>query len=222
MSMTTTLQSLAARIDARTRRERVLLIAAAVTLVVLSWDALVRAPLEARHRVALASMSRMETELSAMRASERSLHEQIAALSASRVEQQVAALEGRIAAVNRELDARAQGLVSPNQMVEVLRALVAGDERLELVTLRNTAAEPIVTSKDAGATGAAVPRVFRHRVELVLRGEYFALLDYLRRVEGLQWRFQWDALNVATLEYPIAEAVIVISTLSFAEGWIGV
>lgn len=222
MSIAGSVKDLAARIDARTRRERVLLIAAAVTLLVLSWDVLVRAPLAERHRVALESVSRIETDIATMRASERALREQLAALSASRVDDQVAALEGRIAAVNRELEARTQGLITPAQMVAVVREIVASDERLELVALRNDVAEPIVTLQDAGAPDAAAPRVFRHRVELVLRGEYFALLDYLRRVEGLKWRFQWEALNVATLEYPIAEAVIVISTLSFAEGWIGV
>lgn len=222
MSTVTTLRGLAERIESRTRRERMLLLAAVVTVVVLSWDALVRAPLAERQRVATESVSRIEAEIATMHGSEATLREQLAALSARRVDEQVAALEARLASVNAELEARTQGLISPHQMVAVLRALLAGDERLELVALRNDAAEPIVSLKDSGAAGAAVPRVFRHRVELVLRGEYFALLDYLHRVEGLEWRFRWDAINVSTLEYPLAEAVIVLSTLSFAEGWIGV
>jgi MSHA biogenesis protein MshJ len=216
------LRNLAARIDARTRRERMLLIAAGATIVLLAWDTTVRAPLAERQRVALEREAQVEADLATMRASEGTLREQLTALSSTRADEQVGALQARIAAVDGELQARTQGLISPHQMVAVLRAFVAGDERIELVALRNDAAEPIVTAKDAGAAVATVPRVFRHRVELVLRGEYFALLEYLRRVEGLEWRFRWDALNVTTLEYPIAEAVIVLSTLSFAEGWIGV
>ena len=115
------------------------------------------------------------------------------------------------------------------QVADGLRDVLAGDESLSLISLRNVGSEPVIREDRAAAADAAegdasaqVPRVFRHRVELVVRGDYFAVLAYLKRLEGLDWQFQWDALELQSVDYPVAQAMVSLSTLSLAEDWIGV
>lgn len=221
------LRGLAARIDARTRRERLLLAAAVAVIVTLAWDVTLRAPLVERHAAAAQRIERLGADVTRLEASTRQLRDELDAAGGDGGA--LEALRARLAEVDRRLAARTLRVISPEQMVTVLRDVLAAESGLTLVALRNEGAEPViaedrpvVTGEGADIEAREVPRVFRHRVELVVRGEYFALLDYLKRLEGLRWELQWDALHIETQDYPTARATVSLSTLSLAEDWIGV
>lgn len=222
------LHDLAARIDGRTRRERLLLAAAVAVIVALLWDVTLRAPLAERHAAAAQRVARLQSDLVGLEASTRQLRDELDAVTGGggRVLED---LRARLARVDDRLAERTRRVISPAQMVTVLREVLAAESRLTLVALRNEGAEPVIAEErpvrsGGGADGEAgeVPRVYRHHVELVVHGEYFALLDYLKRLEGLRWQFRWDALRIETQDYPTARATVSLSTLSLAEDWIGV
>ena len=87
--------------------------------------------------------------------------------------------------------------------------------------LRSIAAEP-VTQAEGDDDAARVASVFRHGVEIRLRGGYLSTLRYLEALEALPWRFFWDSLEYEVTEYPIAEITFILHTLSSEESWIGV
>lgn len=235
MSVRERLDALADRIDQRLLRERVLLFGAAALVVVLLWDVAVRAPIAARAANAEERIESLEARLTALRSSRaqmRATREELASRGPATV---VAQTREQLEEVDDALAERTMRVVSPAEMVRVLRDMLQADDRLTLDALRNEDAEPIISERrtDQGARAsssagedaeraASMPRVYRHRVEVVARGEYFALLAYLQRLQGLDWQFQWDALHVEVVDYPTARARISLSTLSLAEGWIGV
>jgi MSHA biogenesis protein MshJ len=218
MSLRERLQQLEAAIDARDRRERLLLAGACLVVLLLAWDALVRAPLADRIARDEQRIEQLEQEARTLSGTLADIERQLQQDDGG--DDTLAALQRRIDRIDAALAERTMRVISPQQMVTVLREMLQDVPGLSLRALRNQGSEPLIT--EPGDASENVPRVFRHRVELVVRGDYFAVQKYLQRLEGLDWQFQWDGLALETVDYPKAEATLSISTLSLAEDWVGV
>lgn len=217
MSLAERIAALEASINARAPRERLLLAAALAVVVLLVWDVVVRAPLADQARADERRIEQLTGQIDSFESSRAELRRQ---LGEDGGDGMVGRLRGQIERVDAELAERTLRVISPRQMVTVLRDVLDDASGLSLMALRNLGSEPVL--QPAGDEGDGTPRVFRHRVEVVVRGDYFALLAYLERLEGLEWQFQWDALAIETVDYPQAEATLSLSTLSLAEDWVGV
>jgi len=64
--------------------------------------------------------------------------------------------------------------------------------------------------------------VYKHSTSLKIKGGYFQVLEYVRRLENLTWRFYWDRMSYSVSTYPQAEIEIRVYTLSAEEGLLGV
>ncbi|MDZ7829097.1 MAG: type II secretion system protein GspM [Halofilum sp. (in: g-proteobacteria)] len=212
------MQQLEAAIDARDRRERLLLAGACLVVLLLAWDALVRAPLSDRIARDEQRIEQLEQEARQLEGTLADIERQLQ--QGGDGDDTLVALQRRIERIDTALAERTMRVISPRQMVAVLRDMLQDTPGLSLMALRNQGSEPLIT--EPGDASENVPRVFRHRVEVVVRGDYFAVQKYLQRLEGLDWQFQWDGLVLETVDYPKAEATLSISTLSLAEDWIGV
>lgn len=217
MSLAQRIGALEAAINARALRERLLLAAAVTVLLLLGWDAAVRAPIAAQHDAAERRIERFQQEIDSFESSRVQLVQQLDGEGGT---DPAARLQERLERVEARLAERTLRVISPRQMVTVLRDVLGDAPGLSLMSLRNLGSEPVLD--EAGEQSEAAPRVFRHRVELVVRGGYFDLLAYLERLEGLDWQLQWDSLAIETVDYPQAEARLELSTLSLAEDWVGV
>lgn len=209
--------ALEAAINARAPRERLLLAAALAVVLLLAWDVAVRAPMAQQRDADERRIEQLQREIDSFESSRVQLARQLGGEEAA---DPAARLQDRLERVDEMLAERTLRVISPQQMVAVLRDVLEDASGLSLMALRNRGSEPVLN--ESGSGDDAVPRVFRHRVELVVRGDYFTLLEYLERLEGLGWQLQWDALAIETVDYPQAEATLELSTLSLAEDWIGV
>jgi len=64
--------------------------------------------------------------------------------------------------------------------------------------------------------------LYRHGVELQLQGSYLATLAYLKQLESLEWRFEWDTLLFDIQDYPVGTVTLEVYTYSTERDWIGV
>lgn len=223
MKLLDPLRQLADRLDAKSRRERLLLAGAIAIIGLLVWDLTVRAPMTQHYQATVERIERARGEVAQLQASAAQLAERVQ--QGGRDQDTVAALRQRLSAVDERLAARTRRIIAPQQMVRVLRDVLAQEGRLRLIRLENAGVEPLEVGGTAAAAdpqGEALPTIYRHRVELVIEGRYFALLEYLQHLEDLRWRFQWDAMTIETTDYPTARATLSLSTLSLTEDWIGV
>ena len=217
MSLSEHLASLEASINARAPRERLLLVAALAVVLLLVWDVTVRAPLAAQRKSDERRMEQLVDQIESFQTSRAQLQRQLGEDGGDGI---LGQLRAQIQRVDEVLAERTLRVISPRQMVAVLRDLLGDSSDLSLMALRNLGSEPVLRGETGQDDGA--PRVFRHRVELVVRGDYFAVLAYVKRLESLDWQFQWDALAIETIDYPQARATLSLSTLSLAEDWVGV
>jgi len=229
MSVLDPLRDVAARVDARTRRERLLIAGAVLALMLVVWEFAVRAPIAGADAAARDRIARTRGDIERLQQSTTKLASELQAVQGGADNAAEQKLRERLASIDAELGERTARVVSPQQMVAVLRDMLEADPKLTLIGLHNAGVEPVVTEERAASgknagdnAGGDVPRVFRHRVEVVVEGSYFDLLGYLERLEGLRWQFQWDGLRIETVDYPRARATVSLSTLSLAEDWIGV
>lgn len=209
------------RLDALSLRERLLVFGAGVALLYVTWHVLLMDPLAARANSAEQHLSDAHRQ--------RAMIEQVGAafsqdpLVASAARNR--ALEQRLAALEAQLDALAQGYVAPEHMSQLLRELLAQQHGLKLVSLTNLPVESLSQPAAAqpGTPVAAQDRgPFLHPVEMVVDGDYGSIVAYLRALEAMPWRIHWQRLEITVGTYPTNRVRITIGALSLSRRWMTV
>jgi MSHA biogenesis protein MshJ len=133
------------------------------------------------------------------------------------------ALRGQRAELEEKMQAVRAKLVPADQMIGLLRNLLHQDGRLELVSLRTLAVVPVALRRDREKPNdlplEGTQALYRHAVELKLRGRYAAIHDYLARLENIGRRLYWDEMRLAA-KYPVSTLTLTLHTLSLEEAWL--
>jgi MSHA biogenesis protein MshJ len=213
------------RVDALTLRERVIIFGAGVALVYIAWQTLVMDPLAGRARGAEQRLAQLRAQMTAIDELGTAASQDPTVRAALRND----ALAQRRAALDGELSAVAKGYVAPERMNELLRALLAEQHGLKLVSLANLPVESLSQPlSQPGGVKADAPLAdddrgpFLHPVEMVVEGDYASVVAYLRAVESLPWRIQWRKLELTAGDYPVNRVRLVIGALSLSRDWLSV
>jgi MSHA biogenesis protein MshJ len=213
------------RVDALTLRERVIIFGAGVALVYIAWQTLVMDPLAGRARNAEQRLAQVREQTAAIDELGAAASQDPIVRAASRND----ALAQRLTALDGELGAVAKGYVAPERMTELLRALLAEQHGLKLVSLANLPVESLSQpSSQPGGAKTDAPLAdddrgpFLHPVEIVVEGDYASVVAYLRAAESLPWRIQWRKLELTAGEYPVNRVRLVIGALSLSRDWLSV
>lgn len=221
----------AAWFNERPIRERALLtVTSVVLLVFVVWELAV-APV-------LASNSRLQAQLQGLSQQQESLLEQQQTLNdrlssdpSQQLRDQLSSRQARLDRLDAELADTTGKLIAPRAMVRLLQDILTAQEELELVTVELLAPTPIFDERPEQSTGntraadaekASAPLLYAHDVELVIRGGYLDVVDYIKALEGMDDRLGWVSLDYRMLEYPDNEIRIRVRTLSLDQAWLGV
>jgi MSHA biogenesis protein MshJ len=213
------------RLDALTLRERAIIFGAGVALVFIAWQTLMMDPLAARSRSAQQHLTDLRQRAAVIDQIGTASSQDPAVTAALRNR----ALSERLKALDHEINSAAQGYVAPQQMNELLRALLAEQHGLKLVSLTNLTVESLSRPDGAKVDGKADNPIaagdrgpFLHPVEIVVEGDYASVVTYLRAVEGLPWRIHWRKLELVAGQYPVNRVKLVIGALSLSPDWMSV
>ena len=206
----------AAKIDAMSSRERIILFGGLLLVIVYIAFMVFIDPAQQRKKG-------LSAELEKQRAEMQVLQIQIADLAAKRGDPDAANL------------ARRNGLREQIAGIEVsLKEMLTHQPRLQLVALKTLPVTPLVEKKEKAektdAANAAAPapastppaesNVFKHGVEITLQGSYADLYEYLTRVEKLQWRMFWSRASLNAEDSPRLKLTVTIYTLSLDKAWL--
>ena len=142
----------------------------------------------------------------------------------TRVEQ----LRARIAAMDARLTAKQREMVAPDRVTSLLEEMLRREHRLDLVDLRSLPPVPLFDEAEATAESkpadGSKPRerlqIYRHGVELTVRGGYFDLLNYLGDLEALPLRMYWREVDISGDDYPVITMKLSVYTLSLERSWV--
>lgn len=224
--------------DARKPREQWVVAVASVVVVAALADTLVFSPAMSRRREA-------ERAIEASHAQMRQAQVQLQAAQAVQENDPNAVIRARIAELRREaeqmdlaLRSRSSEFVTPDRVRPLLERLLAGRPTLQLVELRTIDAVPLQPApgrtpkpEPAAAPGAAAvqpasagaqPGLFRHGLEIAVRGSYADLVEYLRDLEKLPVRVYWGRIDLVADTWPNSVLRLTLHTLSLDRTWLAV
>ncbi|MBF0181178.1 MAG: hypothetical protein HQM03_14240 [Magnetococcales bacterium] len=209
-------RDLLARLDRMSRRERVQLVVMLLVIGGAAWSQLALDPFNrelkeirrqrAQVENAMREMASLESEILARKDKDpdQAAKERIAAIT-----EEIATLDGRLS------DQGSLGTVSPAEMIQALRKLLATDSGLTLVTLDSLPPKSLMEQDDAEG------KVYRHTLVMRFSGTFPDALKYLRAMERLPWKFFWESVQIAVVEYPRAYVTLRINTLSLTADLLG-
>lgn len=211
-------QQLADRLDGLSLRERALVFAAALAVFFGLWFNLVLTPMEATGEAMDRRAEALRQQLEQLNERSRLVAEGLARDPNRVLEQEKSRLQSRLAEIDEALRERTGAYVGPDQMAQLLQALLSDDRGLRLVSLENTGPRRVRLADEA--EDAMLP-IYRHGVVLEFEGRFAEVVNYLNAVKELPWRFLWQRLEYEVMEYPRARVILELETLSAQEGWIG-
>jgi MSHA biogenesis protein MshJ len=212
----------AARLDALSLRERLMVFVATLAVVAFLGHALLIEPASARKRMLRDQMARQTTEMQLLQAQVAELEKKRAdpnAANNSRREQ----LRNEIAAIEDGLKEVRASLVPAQNMKGLLQDVLARNPRLQLVGMRTLPVAPLVdkgASGDPAQASASDGGVYKHGIQITVQGSYADIHDYLSRLEKLKWRMFWARAHLDTGDYPRLALTVTVYTLSLDKAWL--
>ncbi|MCD2516501.1 hypothetical protein LQ564_09285 [Massilia sp. G4R7] len=224
---------LGARIDAMSLRERALMFAAAVAVLGFAGQQLVLAPIYRAQEALQQTIEQQRNNIAGIDA-------EITAKVTAYQNDPDAASRARLVAVKREssqladsLLAMENGLVPPERMAPLVDAILRANGRLQLVSMRTLPVETISgRAASAGAAATAAPAatpaaqdgrapdmLYRHGVEVTVRGNYLDMVNYMSALEAMPTRLFWGKAQLDVEEYPASRLTLTLYTLSLDRNW---
>lgn len=218
-----------AKVDALALRERVLIFFAVAFLLVTLVNMLFLDPL-------LAQQKKLSTQVVQQQEKMKEIQAQIEALLQARKSDadspqrlRLAQLRQQIEEGNAYLQNRRDRLVPPEKMARLLEQVLSKNGRLQLLSLRTMPVAPLIDrlGVDAGAPHAPTSiapdrQIFKHGVQITVRGSYLDLLQYLNALEHLPVQMFWGMAKMDVAQYPAAELTLTLYTLSLDKIWLQV
>lgn len=224
-------QRYAARFDALSLRERVMVFSAVmVAVVALAYTLVIEPELLKQKRMA-GAMLQKHSEMKAFEAQVTKLVGS-GGLDAGRTERErLARLRAELGALEARVTDEERKFTAPSQMRAVVEGLLARNRGVALVEMKTLAVGTIASTvkpaaqsaKPAPAKPAAGERlIYRHGVELTVTGSYLELLAYARDLERLPKQLYWGALELDAASYPKVSMKLTVYTLSLDPTWLSV
>ena len=213
--MNALLRSYAERIDAATLRQRLLIfVAAAVVLLFFANGALLQ-PQRAKQKRLAAEIAQYQKSIADTQAQFGRLVSAEAEGPDAVLRKRHAALRAQLAQLNSRIGGEERRFTAPEHMRAVLEEMLARNKRLTLVDLRTLPVAPVVPP-----TGSGPATMFRHGIELTVRGTYEDLYGYLRMLESLPSQLYWARAELVVTEHPQLTLKITVHTVSFDRAWL--
>ena len=152
------------------------------------------------------------------------------------INKQISVYKKKLLKVDERLLKLTSDLIDPIEMRHALLELLKLEKSVKLVSfqampvqaiwLHNSIDDESFRVKDeAGVSSLDKPvslGLYRHSIQLTLKGQYFDLRDYLSQLENLSWTFFWQKFDYQLVEYPLGELSIEIYSLSTTPEFVGV
>ena len=220
------LQSVLQRIDELSLRERILLFAAVLTVIFIVWFQALMEPQARYQKQIVADIEQSRVKLAKLQKQIQQIALRATADPDAAIKQRLAALRKRHREMDQQLRQLTVGLIPPREIPDLLQTVLSQFPGLKVEALYSLQPQAILTADDMQAENNAekldLPNIYRHGVVLEFTGGYAATLDYLKRLEGMDWVLYWDAIDYNVDEYPRARIRMTVYTLSLDKEWIGV
>lgn len=219
--------ALNAKVDALALRERVLIFCAAAFLLVTLVNILFLDPLLAQQKKLSTQVVQQQEKMKEIQAQIETLLQAKSSDADSPQRLRLAQLRQQINEGNAYLQSRRDRLVPPEKMAHLLEQVLNKNGRLQLLSLQTMPAAPLIDRLGVDANAPNAPtsiapdrQIFKHGVQITVRGSYLDLLQYLNALEHLPVQMFWGMAKMNVAQYPAAELTLTLYTLSLDKIWL--
>ncbi len=215
------------KIDDMSLRERAMMFAAAAFVLISVINVSMLDPLLARQKTKSAMVVQQQEKMKELQATMQSLQQSKRDDEHSPLRARIALLKAQLQEHDSYLQSRRDRLVEPADMPALLEQVLHNNDKLQLVELK-TLPVGLLIEKPAGAAGPlaandkSVQQIYKHGVQITVRGNYLELLRYLAALEKLPAQMFWGAVNLTVEKHPDAVMTLTVYTLSMDETWLTV
>ncbi len=212
-------EKFAIKIDSLSLRERVLVFAAISAVLIALTKSLLIDPLLLQQKKLAAQVIQQQDRLREMQA-------QLEVLQHPGTDQDALPLKERLQKAKQQLTEAAayiqqkrERLVAPDQMAELLEQVLNQNGRLQLLSLRNLPGTPVLENP-IHLISQDEKLLFKHGVQITVRGSYLDLLQYLTQLEQLPTQMYWGEASMRVEKHPEAVLSLTLYTLSQDKTWL--
>ncbi|MFM2407524.1 MAG: hypothetical protein RL358_266 [Pseudomonadota bacterium] len=218
-----------AKVDGFSLRERVFIFSALGFVLIALINSALLDPLLLKQKRISAEMLQNQEKSKEMQAKLEALIEAKKNDEKSPLRLQIAQLQQQLAEQEGDLKKRRERLVAPNQMAHLLEQVLNKNSHLQLVSLKTLPVSLLLENKPAQVSGVpatsletAQPQIYKHGVQVTIRGGYLELLQYVQALEKMPTQMYWADASLAVDVYPNAIFTLTLYTLSFDKIWLTV
>jgi len=211
--------ALSQRFMALALRERAMVTLAVVLVVLLGGWQLLVTPLMAQKSAIEQRMASLSDEVRGMEEQRLELERKLARDPNEPLRKRIAQLRSRLDQYDEKLNELTTALISPTEMVPLLKDMLAQHEGISLTSVNHEPAEPVDLGDGADGSDTGL---YSHPVTVTVSGGFHEVLAYLRALEGIDERLGWRSIDYRVNDWPRARVRIRLHTLSLQEEWLGV
>lgn len=130
-------------------------------------------------------------------------------------------LEQGVERRNEHIDEYASTLVPARRMPALLQSLLE-DKSVSLVSLVNLPPVSLLKSPAGGEQDSQGFQLYKHGIQLQLRGDFHTLRRYLVAIEQQPWKLIWQSVRFETDKNGSNVMELHLQTLSTESAWLGV
>ena len=225
-----------ARVEALQPRERFMAFGAVVVVLVYLASALVFGPLARKEAALRSTLQQQAVTIDGINADIAAKARAYANDPNEALRKRLGEVRAETARTSEELRTMQKGLVPADRIAPLLETILRANGRLKLVSLKTLPATTL-TDAAAPATPATAPAtsapaaagtplvvkapdlLYRHGVELTLRGSYLDMVDYMHALETLPTQLFWGKAQLDAEDYPNVRLTLTLYTLSLDPKW---
>lgn len=226
--------AVAAKLAALSLRERAMVGAAGIAVIVfLAWGLLID-PDATEVRAARARIADHQADLGRFAQQRTELVAKLAVPPDELQRRELAALDTQVHDLDTRIAALSQGLVPSSRMVETLRGLLARTPGVQVVAIRKLPAAPLVEPAAPEPATPATPAagtppdpaarppvgIWKHGLDIEVEGRYADLVACATRIDAMPVRVLWSDTRIDTVEWPKARMQMRLYTLSLDDAWL--
>ncbi len=198
-------------------RERLLIMSAAAIITFMLWLLLVHDELARAQNDETRAIANTNSAIHAEIASQSELRDLQARAPNDQLRNRRDELKAELDKIASQLDNTVSDFVDPEQMPLLLEEVFARHKNIQLLSVINLAPVPLELEPHSDQTG-----IFKHTLRLELEGSYFDVVRFLTDIEKSRWGLRWKRMNYTVAEYPLAQVLLEVETLSRDQYVLGV
>lgn len=206
------------KFNALSLRERLMVLVTIVVLCGFLWWNLFALPLLAKTRQFNQQNIMLASEIKVLDSTIVAIKKRINDGVHKSKRQRLALLKQELQQVSELLETETLALIEPDEMFELMQQLIFAESRLKLTAMKRKQVKPVFSTDQHESQQ---PEIYQHVLQMSLEGKYKNVLEYMQKLESLEWKLIWDRITLKTAEYPILKVTIEMSTLSDNQYWVG-